>query len=197
MVVGITGGIGAGKTFLTQTLKQMGYAVYNSDAEAKRIICQEHEVKEQIIHLLGEQAYTGEHYNTAWVASQVFEDTNKLNRLNDIVHPAVRKDIKRWVQTQKTLNQLYFVECAILYESHIDSLCDVCVAIIAPTQLRIERASQRDQASPQHVEARMHTQLTDEQLCQRADICLTNDGTLPIQSLAKHLLEQLTNHKIS
>ena len=84
-----------------------------------------------------------------------------------------------------------------MYESHIDSLCDVCVAIIAPTQLRIERASQRDQASPQHVEARMHTQLTDEQLCQRADICLTNDGTLPIQSLAKHLLEQLTNHKIS
>ena len=197
MVVGITGGIGAGKTFFAQTLKQMGYAVYNSDTEAKRIICQDPEVKQQIIHLLGEEAYTGEHYNAPWVASQVFEDQNKLNQLNAIVHPAVRKDIKRWVQTQKTLNQIYFVECAILYESHIDTLCDRCVAITAPTQLRIDRAAQRDHSSQQHVKARMQTQMTDEQLCQRADICLTNDGTLPIQSLAKHLLEKLTNHKIS
>lgn len=191
MIVGITGGIGAGKTFFAQTLKQMGYAVYNTDAEAKRIICQDAEVKEQIIHLLGDNAYHGEHYNTSWVATQVFEDTNKLKQLNAIVHPAVRNDIKRWVQTQPTLNHLYFVECAILYESQIDTLCDVCVAIVAPMQLRIKRATQRDQSSPQHVQARMQTQCTDEQLCQRADICLNNDGKQPIQVLANLLLEKL------
>ena len=99
MIIGLTGGIGSGKSTIAQGLRQMGYAVYDTDSEAKRLIVEDAAVREQIISLLGPEVYQDNIYQTAIVAQRVFADKGLLARLNAIVHPAVRADILRWAQT--------------------------------------------------------------------------------------------------
>ena len=99
MIVGITGGIGGGKSVIARRLRQMGYAVYDTDTEAKRLIVEDAAVREQITILLGPEVYQDNIYQTAIVAQRVFSDPSLLAQLNAIVHPAVRADILRWAQT--------------------------------------------------------------------------------------------------
>ena len=136
MIIGITGGIGSGKSTIARELAKLGFAVYDCDREAKRIIEEDGEMKHTIIGLLGEEAYSGGRYNTAYVAQRVFADKNLLAQLNSIVHPAVKEDV---IQKQPD-----FVESAILYESGMDKVCDKIIVIDAPEEIRIMRTIQRD-----------------------------------------------------
>ena len=143
MIVGITGGIGSGKSTIARELAKRGFVIYDCDREAKRIIAEDQGVQQAIINLLGEEAFqrptTNDQrpiYNTAYVAKRVFEDKALLEGINKIVHPAVKEDI--------VAKQPDFVESAILYEAGIDALCERIIVIDAPEDIRIERTIGRD-----------------------------------------------------
>lgn len=192
MIIGITGGIGSGKSVISKELRRMGYEVYDTDSEAKRLIVENVQIRRNIEDLLGKEVYKDNVYQTQIVASKVFVNKSLLVQLNAIVHPAVREDILS--RTQDFINNttsLYFIECAILYTAHLDDICDKVVAITAPEAIRLERTIARDSSDKDEVRARMRMQDVEHDI-QRADIIINNDGSTPISTLCKELLEQAT-----
>ena len=201
MIIGLTGGIGSGKSTIAKQLRLMGYEVYDTDSEAKRLIVEDAHVREQIETLLGKEVYQDDVYQTALVAQKVFADRTLLARLNSIVHPAVRQDIlKKFRSTSELLNsssaasepsELFFIECAILYTAHLDQLCDKVVVVTAPEEVRLARTIARDHSDIDKVRARMRAQNVEEDL-NRADIIINNDGNTPIPILCEEILKELT-----
>ena len=199
MIIGITGGIGSGKSTIARTLREMGFAVYDTDSEAKRLIVEDAQVREQIEQLFGKEVYKDGVYQTALVAKRVFADRSLLSQLNAIVHPAVKADITRWAQTinqptppYTTLHRAtpYFIECAILYQAGFDTLCDKVVMVTAPEQVRIARTIARDHTTIEKVRARIQAQNTEGDI-QRADIIINNDGSVSISALCNEIIAQI------
>ena len=194
MIIGITGGIGSGKSVIARQLRQMGYEVYDTDSQAKRLIVEDSKIRKQITALFGSQAYKDGVYQTAFVAQQVFADPTLLARLNAIVHPAVRQDILHRFTSPHFRGEseggLFFIECAILYQAGIDALCDKVVAVTAPEDIRLSRVIARDHSDIDKVRARMRAQSTEEDL-RRAHIVINNDGTTPIPQLCEELLQSI------
>ncbi len=189
MVIGITGGIGSGKSTITKQLCKMGYAIYDTDSEAKRLIVEDITVRQQIEQLLGKEVYADGVYQTALVAQRVFADKSLLAQLNAIVHPAVKADILRWVHTINHSTPC-FVECAILYQAGFDALCDVVVVVTAPEEIRIERVIARDYSSIDKVRARMCAQNIEQDIL-RADWVINNDGKTPIPTLCEDIIHHI------
>ena len=189
MIIGITGGIGSGKSTIAKQLRAMGYAVYDTDSEAKRLIVEDAHVRQQIEQLFGSEVYKDGVYQTAWVAQRVFADHSLLAQLNAIVHPAVKADIMCWAQKINHATPC-FVECAILYQAGFNSLCDKVVAVTAPEDLRLARAIKRDCTSLNKVRARMRAQESEKDI-ERADIVIHNDGKYPITELCEQILHKL------
>ncbi|MBO4666207.1 MAG: dephospho-CoA kinase [Paludibacteraceae bacterium] len=185
MLVGLTGGIGSGKSTIAAALVKRGYAVYDTDREAKRIIVHNPAVRSQVETLFGSEVFDGDTYLTQRVAQQVFADSTLLQRLNAIVHPAVRFDLEHWAKEKK----LCFVESAILCESGLQELCQKVVYIDAPEELRLARTVSRDGSTPEQVRARIQAQKNDAR--QLADIVLNNDGSSTIDQLVTELISQL------
>ena len=176
MIIGITGGIGSGKSTIAQELAKRGFVVYDCDREAKRIIAEDSEVKKAIIGLLGEEAFVDGRYNTAYVSQRVFADKALLDQLNAIVHPAVKNDI--------LAKQPDFVESAILYEAGMDTLCVKVIAVDAPEDVRVARTIERDYqgaASEENinkVRARIRAQKAHT-----GDLTIINDGKTSIAEI--------------
>ena len=200
MIIGITGGIGSGKSVIARQLRQMGYSVYDTDSEAKRIIVEDATVREQMTALFGEEVYQDGVYQTSFVAQQVFADKNLLAKLNAIVHPAVKADIISKFRSlgvtsepsapSELLNNdsgLFFIECAILFQAGFDVLCDKVVAVTAPEYIRLERVIARDHSDMNKVRARMRAQEAEKDLA-RADIIINNDGQVSIRTLCEEIL---------
>lgn len=201
MIIGITGGIGSGKSVIARQLRQMGYEVYDTDSEAKRIIVEDATVREQMTALFGEEVYKDGVYQTALVAQQVFADKNLLAKLNAIVHPAVKQDIITKFRSLGVISEpsapseplnndsgLFFIECAILFQAGFDVLCDKVVAVTAPEDIRLERVIARDHSDMNKVRARMRAQEAEKDL-QRADIIINNDGQVAIRTLCEEILQ--------
>ena len=197
MIIGITGGIGSGKSVIAKQLRKMGYSVYDTDSEAKRLIVEDTHVRQQITALFGEEVYQDGIYQTALVAQRVFADKGLLAQLNAIVHPAVKADIGNWVsepsdsEAIRQHSNLLFIECAILYQAGFDTLCDKVVAVTAPEDVRLARVIARDHSTIDKVRARMRAQNVEEDI-RRADIIINNDGNTPIPILCEQILKELT-----
>ena len=189
MVVGLTGGIGSGKSTIARQLRMMGYMVYDSDSQAKRIIVEDLSVRKQLIQLFGEEVFIDGVYQTNIVAQQVFADKCLLEKLNAIVHPAVRADIEKQ-KASMGVGELLFVECAILYSSGIHALCEKVVLVTAPEEIRLQRTIQRDHSTIDKVRARMRAQECEWQH-QQVDVVLHNDGSRSINELCYQLLLDL------
>lgn len=189
MIIGLTGGIGSGKSTIATQLRAMGYAVYDTDSEAKRLIGTDTELRQQIIALLGPEAYVDGAYQTAWVAQRVFSDPSLLAQLNAIVHPAVKSDIRSRISGLGT-KDLFFIECAILYQAGFDVLCDKVVAITAPDDVRLARVIARDASTIDKVRARMRAQRVEDDLA-RADLVINNDGNRPVTALCQEMIDRL------
>ena len=162
MIIGITGGIGSGKSTIARELSQRGFTVYDCDREAKRIIAENKDVQQQIINLFGEKSFINGIYNTQYISKCVFSPSLQgrsgealLAQLNAIIHPAVKADIcqraKRAVCQRSGLSAqrsvsaaVLFVESAILFEAGLDSICDKIIVIEAPEEVRIARTIERD-----------------------------------------------------
>ena len=184
MIIGITGGIGSGKSTIARELAKRGYMVYDCDQEAKRIIAENADVQQEIIDLLGEEAFVGGTYNTAYVAKRVFEDSHLLAALNAIVHPAVGLDIMK--------RKPDFVESAIIYESGLDILCDRIIVIDAPEEIRIARTIARDyhgDASPANID-KVRARIKAQNI-PTGDLFINNDGKTSIADLAVKILNWL------
>ena len=198
MIIGLTGGIGSGKSTIAKQLRQMGYAVYDTDSEAKRLIVEDAAVRKQMIQLFGSNVYKDGIYQTAFVAQRVFTDKSLLAQLNAIVHPAVRADILRWATMQDSPSfrkglgvGLCFVECAILYQAGFDTLCDKVVAVTAPEEVRLARVLARDHSTIDKVRARMRAQEAERDI-ERADIVINNDGKASIPTLCEEIIHLLS-----
>lgn len=186
-MIGLTGGIGSGKSTIARELARRGYHIYDTDSEAKRIIDTDSVVRQRLTDLLGEDIWDGGIYRRDVVAARVFGHPALLAQLNQIVHPAVATDVVRVAAHTPAL----VVESAILYQSGLDRLCDRVVAVVAPEQIRLERAMRRDKADISTIRARMRAQMNDDELRLRADIVVLNDGTYSIEQLVTQLIEKL------
>ena len=216
MIIGITGGIGSGKSTIARALAARGYAVYDCDREAKRIISENKDVQQQIINLFGEKSFINGIYNTQYISKCVFSPSLQgragealLAQLNAIVHPAVKADIIRHSPLSGSaasplINPPFlFLESAILYESGLDELCDKIFVIEAPEDIRIARTIARDyhgDASPENinkVRARIraqHDQSTIKRPCRvtiNQSTILINDGRKSIDELAEEIIALL------
>ena len=169
--VGITGGIGSGKSTLCALLAERGVAIYDCDAAAKRLMNDE-PLRGAIIARFGAESYTDEGLNRAYLAQQIFGDPEAMAAMNGLVHPAVIADFERWADEQE--GDYVVVESAILFEAGFGDHLDAVVAVLAPERLRLERAMRRDGANEEAIRSRMATQLSDDELSSRADIVVVN-----------------------
>lgn len=199
MIIGITGGIGSGKSTIAKQLRKMGYAVYDTDSEAKRLIMEDAGLRQQIEQLFGKEVYQDGVYQTALVAQRVFADKSLLAKLNAIVHPAVKADIERRVsrlaiRDSRVGNQenLFFIECAILYQAGFDTLCDKVVVVTAPEEVRLQRVMKRDCTTIEKIRARMRAQEVEKDI-ERADLIVNNDGKTEITAICLQIRDFFCN----
>lgn len=175
--IGISGGIGSGKTLVCTIFKILGISVYNSDLEAKRIMETNVQVKKEIINLLGEESYLNNlTLNRKFIAEKIFNHTELLSEINQIVHPAVREDAEIWSKKIPQDNSYFLRESAILFETGIYKQLDYNILVIAPKEIRIHRIKDRDKLSEVDIAIRMNQQWSDEQKLPLTDFVVINDG---------------------
>lgn len=173
--IGITGGIGSGKSTVCRVFELLGIPVYSADDEAKKILDANPTVKEQLLLLFGMGILDERKLiDRKKLAALVFDNKEKLQQLNNIVHPAVGLHFEKWLDANS--NAPYIIkEAAILFESGAYKAVDKVITVTAPVELKIERVMQRDKASRQQVEQRMANQLSDEDKIKRSDFVIYND----------------------
>lgn len=183
--VGITGSIGSGKTTVCQIFSILGIPVYYADDRAKWLMNENPSIKKAIIDLLGQDAYSAnQELNRSYVASKVFNDAEKLQALNQIVHPAVAEDGQSWQEEQK--NTPYTLkEAALLFEAGSYKQLDKIICVVAEEDLRIKRVMSRDEVSAEEVKARMDKQWSQHKKMLESDFLIYNDGQ---HSLIKQVL---------
>lgn len=187
--IGITGGIGSGKSIVSNLLTNMGYPVYNSDFEAKRL-CNESEIlKSELQNAFGKEIYKDGVLNKTLFASIIFEDTIKLTLANKLIHPVVRKDFLQWTENQKSY--LLFIESAILFNSELLHHIDKSITITAPEELRIKRVMDRDGIEKDLVLARIKNQPSEEELLKKTDYIIYNDDKQAIIPQVEKILSLL------
>lgn len=183
--VGITGGIGSGKSTLCELLARYGIPVYDSDSRAKALMSESQELRLALCEAFGAECYIGEELNRPYLSQRVFGDAAALQRLNSIVHPAVRADFRAWAEQQSS--EYVVLESAILFEAGFEDEVDTIVAILAPLQERIQRAMSRDNVSQEGILRRISHQMSDDELMQRSHRSIVNIRREYLQSDAEQL----------
>lgn len=174
--IGLTGGIGSGKSTVARIFEVMGIPVYYADDRAKQLMVQDPELKAGIVALFGKEAYRGGELDRAHIANLAFTDPSLLKKLEALVHPAVLADGERWHEAQQGVPYT-IKEAALLFESGSYQALDEIIVVTAPLEVRIERVMKRDQTSRDSVEARIARQLPEEEKAARADFVIVNDGS--------------------
>lgn len=170
--IGVTGGIGSGKSTVCELLRDRGVAVYDSDSRAKQLMAESDALREQLIAAFGAECYNAEGLDRAFLASKVFGNEEALQQLNSIVHPAVRADFQAWAEQQQS--PYVVLESAILFEAGFESEVDATLAVMAPMPMRLERTMARDGVDKESVMRRMEHQLSDDELHRRASRTIVN-----------------------
>jgi len=170
--IGLTGGMGSGKSTVAQMFRDLGIPVYNSDERAKELMRTSKKIRKKIIDLLGESSYHGDELDRSYIAKKVFQDKPLLAKLNSIVHPAIRKDFLKWADTQES--EYVLQETALLFENNAQKLYDKTILVTAPQELRLERLLKRDESSKEELLARMDNQLEDDAKIKLANFIIEN-----------------------
>jgi dephospho-CoA kinase len=189
LVVGLTGGIGSGKTTIANLLREEGIPVYDSDVRAKFLMHNSDEIKSALKLEFGDEVYKNDNLNREFLAKIVFNNKEKLNVLNSIVHPVVAKDFEDWVTDQDS--DIVVKEAAILFESGAYKKCDINVNIETDIEERISRVIKRDSTSREQVLSRINNQWTDEQRNEKADIVIKNNDVDPTEENVKKMIVKL------
>lgn len=172
--IGVTGGIGSGKSVVSQLLRLMGVPVYDCDSEAKRLMCENPIIREALVDMVGADVYDAEgKLNRSLLASYMFGDAERVAAVNRIVHPAVRAEFERW--THHTKKTVVAVESAILFEAGMDADVNSVWLVYAPESVRVQRTVQRDETNEEAVRNRMRNQMDERTYIMRADRMVYND----------------------
>jgi dephospho-CoA kinase len=171
--IGLTGGIGSGKSTVAKVFETLGIPVYFADERAKLLMNENEELKEKIQQTFGTQTYTGGKLDRRQLSGIVFSDAKKLEKLNEFVHPATIKDAEKWMREQTTPYAIK--EAALIFESGSQEYLDFVIGIYAPAPLRIQRVMDRDHISKEEVKARMNKQIQEEIKMRLCDFVITND----------------------
>jgi len=158
-LVGITGGIGSGKTTVLKHFMALGIPAYEADKEAKRLMNKDAELISKIKEKFGDQSYIDCQLNTKYLSDTVFKDKQKLEELNALVHPAVRKDFKNWAENQNSKYVVY--ESALIIEYNQQEVFDEIILVTAPKKTRIERVKKRSNLSENEIKRRINKQISD------------------------------------
>lgn len=188
-IIGLTGGIGSGKTTIANFFAEMGVPVYIADNQAKKIMQSKHIVAE-IKAVFGDFLFENEVLNRAKLAEIVFNNKEKLNQLNAIIHPAVKKDFELWLQENKNYEYVIY-ESAILFESGRYKDCDKIITVTAPEETRIERVINRDKTNREQVLSRMKMQWKDEERVAKSDFVIFNENLKTVKEEVVKILKIL------
>lgn len=189
-IIGLTGGIGSGKTTVAKQFIAAGISVYIADDEAKKIL-QQPEIIDQIKNTFGDSVIENERISRAKLAQLVFNYPEKLKQLNAIIHPAVKEHFQTWLETKQ--NEPYVIrEAAILFESGSYQDCDFIISVVAPIEERIRRVMKRDEVDQSSVLARINNQWTDEQRISKSDFVIENVTTESTKRQVNEILKKLS-----
>lgn len=190
-IIGLTGGIGSGKSTVAKFIEEMGFPVYYSDVRAKEIVNDDELLKKGIIELLGAKAYDENGlYDRKYVAEIVFNDEELLQKLNGMIHPAVKYDFEKWVGNQTT--EFVFKETALLFELKLNESCFKSVLVTADDNLRLKRVMDRDGKTYREVENVMNKQMPEKDKIKIADfVIFNNDGMDELQAETENVIRQI------
>lgn len=178
--IGLTGGIGSGKSVVSHLLKTMGIPVYIADDESKRITSTDAFIKQQLINLLGDEVYINGVLNKNLLAAYIFSDAEHAKIVNEIIHPRVKEDFVKWV-AKNTKHPVVAIESAILIEAGFTDEVDIVAMVYAPMDLRLQRLALRDfSSSKEQILKRIQSQMDDEKKKALADIIIVNDEQIPV-----------------
>lgn len=189
--IGVTGGIGSGKSTVCRLFAEHGVAVYDSDAQAKRLMNESASLREGLVRAFGEGCYEGGELNRRYLAARVFADKEALAALNALVHPAVRDDFRAWAGRQS--GEYVILESAILFEAGFESEVDTTLAVLAPTEERVKRCMERDGSTREEVLRRMANQADDDTLHRLAARTIVNVRRDYLESDVQRLHEIYTH----
>ncbi|GAB4158419.1 MAG: dephospho-CoA kinase [Winogradskyella sp.] len=174
MIIGLTGGIGSGKTTIAKWFESKGIPVYVADKEAKALMNRSKVIKRELIALFGELAYKNGKLNRDYLASKIFNNKSLLSKMNEIVHPKVASHFKRWLKKQ---DAPYIIkEAAIIFENNLEHQYDYIITVVADKELRIKRVMDRDMVHKSRVESIMENQLPDKDKIEKSDYVIENNN---------------------
>lgn len=173
-IAGVTGGIGSGKSTVVKMFEELGVPIYVADKRAKKLMRESKDLKIEIVDFLGKESYKDGELNRPFIAKEIFNDVEKLNRFNAMVHPAVHADFKKWKADLENNYTYCIYEAAILFESNRQEICDYTLLITAPKEVRIKRVMNRDNITETDVIERMNHQWSDERKKKLADFIIYN-----------------------
>lgn len=190
-IIGLTGGIGSGKTTVAKFIEEMGFPVYFSDDRAKEIVNDDEVLKNNIKELLGEEAYDENgFYNKKYVSGIVFNDDEMRLQLNALIHPAVKIDFENWVENQNS--EFVFKETALLFELKLNESCYKSVLVTADDNIRIKRVMDRDQKTYREIEAVIDKQMPEKDKIKRADFVIyNNEGIDELKAATEKMMVNL------
>ena len=195
IIVGLTGGIGSGKSTVAKLFIELGIPVYIADTEAKRLMRTSKAIKRKLLVEFGEKAYIKNKLNRAFLANIVFNDKKKLTAINKIVHPSVANSFKRWISKH---NSAYAIqENAILFENNSADKFDFIITVTAPIQDKIDRVMKRDNVTKEAVFARMNNQISDKEKIKKSNFVIENrdlnQTKIDVSRIHKQILMALSN----
>ena len=188
-IIGLTGGIGSGKTTIANYFRELGIPVYIADDEGKKIT-ESPEILKSIKTIFGEEVFDNQKLNRQKVAQIVFENPKKLKQLNAIIHPEVKKHFKNWV-SQHSNTPFVIKEAAILFESGSYKDCDLVISVVAPLELRIKRVMERDLVSREEVLKRINNQLTDAKRIEKSSFVIENSDIYQAKLQVDKILKKI------
>jgi len=185
MKTAITGGIGSGKSYVCQLLKDRGIDIYDCDTAAKRLICTSADIRQRLTELIGNDTYIDGKLNKAVVATFLLASESNTKAIDGIVHPTVARDFQQ--------SGLEWMECAILYESSFDKLVDRVIAVAAPTDVRIARIMKRDGITEAKAQEWIGRQMDQAEVVRRADFTIINDGVADVAPQIENIINNIKN----
>ncbi|WP_299111079.1 dephospho-CoA kinase [uncultured Winogradskyella sp.] len=189
VVVGLTGGIGSGKTTILEYFKALGVPVYIADVEAKALMNHSKVIRRKLIDLFGKDAYKNNELNRPYLSSKIFNNKELLAKMNAIVHPKVASHFKRWLKKQDS--EYVIKEAAIIFENNLESQYNYIITVVADEDLRVQRVIKRDNASIEKVKSIIKNQLSDAEKIKKSDFVITNNDLVEAKKQAVKVHEKI------
>lgn len=178
MKIAVTGGIGSGKTLVSDFISKLGYDIISADKIAKEILITDESVKAKVIKAFGKDSYNNEGLNTKYIAEKVFVNHENVKKINSFVHPPTIKKIEEAASKILETKKIVFIESALVYEANLEKLFDYVLLVTADDNLRIQRVVERDKVSKEDVQMRMENQISEKEKRGHADFVIENNSTI-------------------